>query len=183
MPNSPEEHDSEFVALLTGHQVALRLYVSSLLPGEPGAADVAQQANATIWGKRADFTLGTNFKAWAFSIARFEVLNFRKRQARDARLVFSAELEDLMAEELPGQVDDLDHRQAALRHCLEDLRAADRELILHRYFRRTTLARYAEEVGRSVGGLKVSLHRIRNSLLRCIEGRLPPAEREAEAPS
>lgn len=86
-----EKQDSEIVALLTQHQSAIRFYVSSLLPGEARAADVAQQANLTIWDKRSDFKPGTNFKAWAFSIARYEVLNFRKKEARDARLQFSDE--------------------------------------------------------------------------------------------
>ena len=49
--SSNNDQDSEFVALLTEHQAALRLYVVSLLPGESAAADVAQQANATIWKK------------------------------------------------------------------------------------------------------------------------------------
>ncbi|MEM6278217.1 MAG: sigma factor, partial [Verrucomicrobiota bacterium] len=93
----PENQEDEFVALLTSHQSAVRFYVASLLPGEARAADVAQQANITIWNKRADFEPGTNFKAWAFSIARYEVLNFRKKEARDARLQFSDELEEIIA--------------------------------------------------------------------------------------
>ena len=44
----PNENDSEFVALLTRHQQALRYYVASLMPGNPEAPDVAQQANSTI---------------------------------------------------------------------------------------------------------------------------------------
>ena len=173
MENPETDQDSEFVALLTEHQAALRLYVVSLLPGDTAAADVAQQANSTIWRKRADFELGTNFKAWIFSIARFEVLNFRKRQAKDARrLVFSEELEDMIAEELPAQADDLAERQLALRGCLEGLKSGERELILTRYFKATPLQEYANEIGRSVGGLKVTLHRLRNRLQTCIEQKL-----------
>ena len=166
------DQDAEFVALLTSHQQALRLYVCSLMPGDPEAADVAQQANTTIWNKRAEFKLGTNFKAWVFSIARFEVLNFRKRKARDSRLVFSEELEELIAEELPAQSDDLEERQIALRGCLENLKPAQRNLIRHRYFTRTPLKDYAADVGRSAGGLKVTLHRIRKNLADCIENKL-----------
>ena len=104
------DHDAQIVALLTDHQSAIRYYVASLLPGEPAAADVAQHANATLWKKRADFTPGTNFKAWAFSVARYEALNFRKSQARDARLglTFSDELEDIIADEITDHADDLD---------------------------------------------------------------------------
>ncbi|MDF1824838.1 MAG: sigma-70 family RNA polymerase sigma factor [Verrucomicrobiales bacterium] len=168
-PNDPE---AEFVALLTSHQSAVRFYIASLLPGEARAADVAQQANITIWNKRDDFELGTNFKAWAFSIARYEVLNFRKREARDARLQFSDELEEIIADEIVSHTGDLDARQAALRHCLSKLKASDRALIQHRYFEDTSLKDYAANVGRSVGGLKVTLHRLRSGLAQCVRGQI-----------
>ena len=163
--------DSEFVALLTEHQSALRLYVASLLPGDPSAPDVSQLANSTIWKKRSDFELGTNFKAWIFSIARFEVLNYRKIQARD-RLVFGDELLDIMAEEIPRLPDDMASRQNALKGCLDGLKSSERDLILHRYFEGTSLKDYAAQVNRSVGGLKVTLHRIRKKLQSCIEQKI-----------
>ena len=175
----PEENDSEFVTLLTSHQPALRYYVASLMPGSPEAPDVAQQANSTIWKKREEFELGTNFKAWIFSIARYEVLNFRKRKARDARLVFSDEMEDIIASELPQQADDFEERQGALNGCLQQLKPAQRDLILHRYFKRTPLKDYAEEVGRSAAGLKVTLHRLRATLAHCIESKLNRAKAES----
>ena len=173
MEASDSDPDSEIVALLTEHQSALRLYVASLLPGDSAASDVAQQANATIWKKRSDFELGTNFKAWVFSIARYEVLNYRKKQAKDARrFVFGEELEEIFAEELPALPNDLDERQSALRGCLDRLKQADRELILARYFKDTSLHDYAAEIGRSVGGLKVTLHRLRSKLAACIEHKM-----------
>jgi len=165
MPDS--DPDSEFVALLTEHQMAIRLYVQSLLPGNSSARDVAQQANTTIWKKRDTFQLGTNFKAWVFTICRYEVLNFRKKQARN-RLVFTEELEAMFAEELPEQNDHLEQMQTALRACLGKLRPVDRDLIQHRYFKAAPLQEFADENNRSVGGLKVTLHRIRNALHKCI---------------
>ncbi len=166
-----DQNDSEFVALLTEHQSALRYYVASLLPGDSAGADVAQQANTTIWKKRDDFELGTNFKAWIFSIARYEVLNHRKKDQRD-RLVFSEEMEDLIADELPQRAAELDLKQEALQGCLLKLKPADRELIQHRYFEGTPLAEYSTRINRSVGSLKVTLHRIRNRLLHCVESKL-----------
>ncbi len=164
-----QEREAHIVALLTGFQTALLLYVRSLLPGDPGAKDVAQQANATLWQKRDDFALGTNFKAWAFSVARYEVLNYRKRQARDARLVFSEELEETFAEELSARDDGAEQQHQALKRCLEKLRPQDRELLMHRYAKAGTLSEFAAQAGRSVGGLKVTLHRLRNALLECMQ--------------
>ena len=171
------EHESAFVAQLTDIQMPLRLYVQSLMPGDASVHDVMQQANATLWKKREDFTLGTNFKAWAFSVARYEVLNYRKKQARDSRLVFGEELEQIFADDLAERDDDTEQRHEALKSCLEKLRPQDRELLLHRYTATAgTLGDFAERVGRSVGGLKVTLHRLRNVLLGCIEKQLGAGE-------
>ncbi|MCB1226915.1 MAG: sigma-70 family RNA polymerase sigma factor [Verrucomicrobiales bacterium] len=172
------DRESQIVALLTDIQLPLRHYVQSLMPGDSHAHDVAQQTNATLWQKRDDFELGTHFKAWAFSIARFEVLNYRKQQARDARLglTFSDELESVMTRELAEEPDDFDERQAALEQCLNKLRPADKQLILHRYFQDGTLQAFAEQHGRSVGGLRVTLHRLRATLQTCIERALTPNE-------
>ena len=175
MNDSPQE--TEFVAQLTEIQLALRLYVQSLLPGDAAAHDVVQQANVTLWRKRDEFAPGTNFKAWAFSVARYEVLNHRKQQARDSRLVFDEKLEQVFANDLMDREDDTERRHEALRGCLEKLRQQDRELLMHRYTATAgTLDDFAQRMGRSVGGLKVTLHRLRNALLDCIEKQLATKE-------
>ena len=176
MEVSNSNHDKQFVALLTEVQLPLTLYVQSLLPGDRQAGDVAQQANAKIWEKRNEFELGTNFKAWAFSIARFEVLNYRKQQARQSRLQFSDELEQTLAEDLATQDDGLAARQDALRQCLSQLGESERRLLLHRYATSGTLADYAAELNRSVSGLKVALSRLRRKLLDCITRRIKQAD-------
>ena len=166
------EHDQEFVALLTAHQGPVLAYVRSLMPGFSGASDILQQTNITLWKKKDHFEIGTNFKAWIFAIARFKVLEFRKQNARDSRLVFSEEMEEIFAAELPETAGDLDLRQQHLRECLQELKPAHRDLIQHRYQHRTPLRDYAESVGRSAGGLRVTLHRLRDTLAACIESKL-----------
>lgn len=177
MNQDNDESERVLVAQMTEVQLALRWYVQSLLPGDLAAQDVAQQANATAWTKRAEFVPGTNFKAWIFAIARFEVLNYRKKQARDSRLVFGEELEQLLADDICEADDDTLRRHEALGNCLQKLREKDRELLLHRYTRSAgSLQDYAGSTGRSVGGLKVTLHRLRTALSECISKQLNQAE-------
>ncbi|MEM6474336.1 MAG: sigma-70 family RNA polymerase sigma factor [Planctomycetota bacterium] len=171
-PQTPEKFDAQIVAELTKCQASIELYVRGLLPGDPAFEEVVQQANARIWEKRATFELGTNFRAWAFAIARFEVLNYRKKQARDARLRFSVELTETIATEFSSMHDDLEDRQLALRNCLKVMAPESRELLMSRYGTKETLAEFASRIGRSAGGLKVALNRLRSSLGDCIERRL-----------
>jgi RNA polymerase sigma-70 factor (ECF subfamily) len=81
-------------------------------------------------------------------------------------------MEDLIVSELPGRPTEMDLKQEALTACLQKLKPADRELIQHRYFENTPLAEYSSQINRSVGSLKVTLHRIRNRLLQCVESKL-----------
>ncbi len=171
--------DGQIVALLTEVQSPLRFYVQSLMPGDPNVQDVVQHANATLWQKRAEFTLGTNFKAWAFSIARFEVLNYRKQQARDARFVFQEDLQELFDTEIAEYTDEGDRREKALKQCLGKLRDQDRALLMHRYSKGGKLEDFAQEAGRSIGGLKVTLHRLRSALLECVQKQLKNPETTA----
>ena len=70
----------EFMALYSGHQRRLYLYVMTLLPASVDAEDVLQETNLVLWRKFDQYLPGTNFFAWACQITRYEVLKYRERQ-------------------------------------------------------------------------------------------------------
>lgn len=171
--------EAQLVTLLTNLQLSLRTYVHSLLPGDAGAEDVVQRANATLWKKRDAFEIGTNFRAWAFSIARYEVLNHRKELARQNKVAWmlSEESMEAIAGQMQGDSeDDLLVRQKALRVCLNKLSPRNRQLIMQRYAGKGRLSDFAAAMGRRADSLKVSMFRIRNSLGLCIRQQLKQAE-------
>ncbi len=45
--------------------------------------DVLQNTNVVLWTKRNEFKHGTNFLAWAFNIARYQVKHQHGRNKRD----------------------------------------------------------------------------------------------------
>ena len=51
------------------------------------ANEVLQETNLVLWRKSDEFQSGSDFKAWSFRVAHFQVMAFRQRQIRD-RLVF-----------------------------------------------------------------------------------------------
>ena len=71
MASRPDPEET-FVQLVVTHQAALRAFVLSLLPGSDEVEDVIQETNAAIWRKRGEFEIGTNFKSWMFSVAKFQ---------------------------------------------------------------------------------------------------------------
>lgn len=168
-PQSAKDRQPEFISLITQHQASLRAYIISLMPGQPGAADVLQNTNLILWEKKKAYQPGSNFLAWAFTIARFEAKNYkRKLQRQQPILEIDEDLLYDLSEHCVLDPRETEERMLALENCLTKLRPAELELVQSRYMDDTTLVDYAERVGRQVGSLRVTLHRIRKGLRQCI---------------
>ncbi len=89
----------EFLLLLTSHQSTLYAAISAMLGGVHGAQVVLQETNVALLEKAGEFDAARLFVPWAVSFARFQVLAWRKRQARD-RLVLDDELFAAIADRL-----------------------------------------------------------------------------------
>ncbi len=175
-----DQDEQEFVKLLVSHQSLIRAYVISLLPGLPEAEDVIQNTNQVLWTKRDQFTLGTNFKAWALTTARFQAMALQQKLRNDRRQPLDEDVMELVAEKAAEMdVAELNRRLNDLNDCIGQLQVRDQELVLHRYWKQSGLAEYAHQTGRSVGALKVALHRIRQSLRLCLERKLQLREERA----
>ncbi|MGB6220458.1 sigma-70 family RNA polymerase sigma factor [Haloferula sp.] len=157
-----------YVKLMTEHQGNLRAFIVSLIPGSPDVADVLQETNAALWQKRERFQLGTDFIAWSFQIARYEVQRQRARAMRTERLAFSENLVSLLGTmEAPDE--SAEELMTALDGCIEKLTEPQRELVFTRYTPGQSIEQLATRTGRSAGGLRISLLRIREMLKLCIE--------------
>ena len=162
----------EFIRLLTGSQSRLYGYILSLVADVDHANDVLQQTNSILWQKKAEFQLGSNFIAWSFRIAYFQVLAHRKKCQRD-KLAFG---DDLLSEvaEVAGELDETyEARQRQLRICLERLNSRQRDVIRRRYYAGSNLDVMASDMGMRVNAVKQLLFRARNALSKCIEAALP----------
>jgi len=160
---------SEFVTLLTEHQADLWAYIISQMPGSPDVGDILQKTNLVLWTKQKQFETGTNFRAWAFTIARFEILAHHKKNKRGSWLVFNDELLETIAEGAPKAIPESNLRLKLLESCMQKLQPTHRQLLNHRYQSKSSLDSYAQQCGRSVSSLSVTLYRIRTSLKNCIQ--------------
>ena len=110
-------------------------------------------------------------------IAKFEVLSYLKAASR-SRVCFSTKTIELLADESDEVDGASESRHDALRHCLEGLRSTDRDLVPRCYEGHGTIQQVALEIGHSADGVYHSLHRIRQSLLRCIDMRVTGVVRD-----
>lgn len=168
MPKVPDIEET-FVQLVVSHQAALHAFVLALLPGHPDVDDVVQEVNASLWKKRGEFAVGTNFKAWVFSIAKFKVMALWRDQQRRKVWAVPEETLNLLVDEADDACHEAeDPRHLALQQCIQSLPPQDRGLILRRYFQDHSLKQMAMEVGRKAENLKGSMHRIRLELRSCV---------------
>ena len=167
---SADRHEL-FVQLLNQAHQRLLAYLISLLGNRQDAEDVFQRVSMILWRRFDTFEQGTNFMAWASTVAFYEVRNFQRVAAR-SRLWFDDELlEKLAAERLPD-LEEGDSRREALGQCLEKLDDSGRHLVEEAYFEQGSIAKLAAQLGRAPQTLYNKLNVIRRMLAQCIERRL-----------
>ncbi|MCO6043273.1 sigma-70 family RNA polymerase sigma factor [Aeoliella sp. ICT_H6.2] len=164
---------AELVSQLTASQNRLQGYIFTLTADREATQDILQSTNLVIWDKADEFVSGTNFVAWAFQIARYQVLAYRKKQMR-CKLVFSDELVAELAEVMATDNSDewFQARQAALTKCLEGISARNRDLFLLRYRNGLKMRDIANQIGKTASAVEKMVARLRGALLRCVEARL-----------
>ena len=174
MSNESAKNSEElFVQLFARNERHLRSFVRSMGLDWTAVDDVIQTVSLVMWRKWDQFDPESDFMRWGRVIARFEVLKFRRKMARD-RHVFSGELIELLAEAAEewsdGNSGDAYH--AALGECLETLPEKSRNVISAAYQGDRTIRELASDVGKSATALYKTLNRIREKLQVCIEKRI-----------
>ncbi|MEO2017855.1 MAG: sigma-70 family RNA polymerase sigma factor [Fuerstiella sp.] len=175
--DTPESPDEQFVQMLAGHERQLRAFIRSMGLDWSAVDDVVQTVSLVMWRKWDEFDPDTDFMPRARVIARFEVLKFRRRMARD-RHVFRDDVMELLAhaaEELDSQASAEDCR-AALQHCLNSLPRRSGQLIRAAYEGDRTIREIAEDVGQSATAFYKTLDRIREKLRMCIKHRVESSQ-------
>lgn len=162
-----------FVRLLTQHERGVYAYILKLVLDWNEANEILQETNVRLWEEFERFEPGTNFGAWARTIAHYQVLAWRKRRQR-SRLVFDNETVECLAIDGDG-VDESaidESRRLALAKCVEQLSSRHRDLLAKCYAAKATIRGVAEELCRSTEAVYKALQRIRVALHRCVEERI-----------
>jgi RNA polymerase sigma-70 factor (ECF subfamily) len=167
MDQEPLGNSEAFVQLMTAHQGRLYAYVLSLLGDPDQANDVLQETNLVLWRTAGEFQMGSNFRAWAFRIAHFQVMAHRQRQLRD-RLVFDDEMLAVLDPAARAVDETYEERQERLTACLEKLPEAQRDLLRQRYADGLSLQTIADRVRRTANAVAQTLFRVRRTLIECV---------------
>jgi RNA polymerase sigma-70 factor (ECF subfamily) len=165
-PAETERHRL-FLRSFTAHEPAIRAHVRRLVPARADADDVMQEVSVVLWEKFDTFREGADFRAWAFGVARYEVLAWLRDRGRD-RLVLDEEVIAKIALETTADEPHLDRQREALEHCMKKVPDDQRDLLMKAYQPDSRIQDVAQASGRTVAGFYQWLHRIRKTLLECI---------------
>ena len=164
-----ERLPDDFVRQLTEIQDRLYAYILTMVPDRTDAREVLQEANVVMCRKFDALQPGQEFAAWACSVAFYEVRSYRRKQSRD-RHIFGDELLDLVAEDSQQHNTESDAAEMMV-YCLDKLEPAQRDMVRTRYNPGGSVKDIAEQTGRTPSSVGVTLFRIRQKLLECIQRR------------
>ena len=164
-----------FKVVVRRYERPLRAWLAVQAPPGIDVEEIAQQAFVAAYSRVSDYMAGTNFGAWLFTIARYQLKTETTRLRRIADYHARYELNLLEREQERREDEPPEHQVMRLDHlhtCLESLGEHVRRFVTWRYDECIPLEVMAERSGRSVAAVKKQLWNLRRKLRDCIEGRM-----------
>jgi RNA polymerase sigma-70 factor (ECF subfamily) len=171
--NSDDERDRGQRFMQEYSRIQRRLYgfVVSLVPDFSMADDIVQDTVSVMWLKFDEFEPGTDFCAWAFKIARYRVLYYRRCKL-DMKNRFSDQTLEHLSEAAESASPQMDCQREMLKKCLRKLTSNEREILHLRYEEGASVKKVAAFTNLNVNTLYKMLSRIHLSLLNCIQTKM-----------
>jgi RNA polymerase sigma-70 factor, ECF subfamily len=165
---------AKIAQLVVKHRHGLLAYLYGVLPDAHVAEDLFQEVCVVAVQKAAEFQDGTNFVAWARTIARNKLReHLRRRSGMTVDDAFFDGLESAFDAVRGGM--DPDARKEALRRCLGEIQDRARQMLVWRYEEGLSAASIAGRTGQSRAGVNSLLQRVREILRECVERRTAEA--------
>ena len=167
----------DFLKLFVRHQQEIYAYILTLVPHVHDADDLFQEGMTVMWRKFDQFQPGTNFAAWGVQIMRYQILDYRRNQARSKQVLMENSLFETLMNHLPTIQDEMAARIEALRKCQSLLDGRAKRIIKMRYEHNTPVQEIASYLKVSRRHVYHILGRINAVLLRCMRRTLAEGSR------
>ena len=173
MPTATASHEQTALvqSLFVQHLPALRGFVLSLVSDFSLVDDIVQETFLVITAKAATFQRGTNFRAWAWTIARYKVLQTLEKNAPVPDR-FAPEVIEALAAQSTAETWYSDEQLQYLAKCMESLAPKAREAVELRYQQAHRPPEIASRLGWTVESVHVALSRARVFLRDCVTQRM-----------
>ena len=169
---------SAFEEVVRQFERPLRVWLATQAPPAIDIDDVAQRTLIVAFSQLGKYQLGTNFAAWLFTIARYQLKSelTRIRRIADYHTRFAPELLQRELERRSNSTPELQElRLTQLQRCVKPLSEQENRFVVWRYNESMPLDQIASQSGRSVAAVKKQLWKIRRRLQDCVERRMASA--------
>jgi len=166
---------SEFFGLYPSIHGRLYSYILVMVHNRTVADDLLQETATILWEKFDQFQEGTNFSAWAFSIARNKIFEYLRENQKTKKL-FSTDFYERLSHLAEESSNECSARIDALEECLKKLKNSDQKLIKLRYKDNVSIKDISLKTGKSISTLYQHISIILGLLRICISRSLTSQE-------
>ena len=164
-----DQQMQEFIQLLVAGQSRIYAYIMTMVANRNDADDIMQETTAMMWQKFDTFEAGTDIVAWGVAIARYRILEFRRKKRNESRIQFTDRTFTELEKESQTRLSDLDDYMGTLRKCVQKLPSRDKALVNLKYEQSLAVKDISMRVGKTIQNVYYHLSRIHTILLSCVQ--------------
>lgn len=166
MPHDEADKSTRFFRLYTGVQPRLYSFLLMMIHNSSDAEELMQETASIMWEQFDRYQEGTNFAAWAITIARIKA--FTHLRANKKALLFQKDVYQRISVQAEITSSDASERVNALKSCLDKLDKSNSSLLSMRYKRNLSIAEMSKITGKSINVIYKTLSRVLGNLRECI---------------
>ncbi len=164
-----DQQMQEFIQLLVAGQSRIYAYIMTMVANRNDADDIMQETTSMMWQRFGTFETGTDIVAWGIAIARYRILEFRRKKKKDSKVQFSDRTFKELEKESQTRLRDIDEYVSALRTCVQKLTSRDKALVNLKYEQSLAVKDISMRIGKTVQNVYYHLSRIHTLLLSCVQ--------------
>ena len=158
MPTDAQtDRTTEITLLWTAAQPAVLAFIRSVTPQLSDAEDILQETARQIVARFGEYDPARPFGPWAMGVARYKVLEWRRRQNR-RDLPFEDEAIEAIHAAYAERAEDWTEIGHAIDHCIKKAPPAMGKLLLLRYLENLKPAEIARRLGSTANSVSVTTH-------------------------
>lgn len=167
--NLPSKSDQDrFSAFFMSVFSDLNAAIYSMLPDRGAVEEVLQNTSVVLWEKYWEVEDELEFRKIAFTVARFQVLSYRRDRMRN-RMLFDEGIVSLLVDPATISKAYLTKEQEILEKCLLSLTAEERELIFASYQPGVKITEMAAREGKTPMSLYKKIQKIKARLFKIMQ--------------
>jgi RNA polymerase sigma-70 factor (ECF subfamily) len=165
--NDDKRDNKTFLDLLIPNQRRIQAFIYALVPNITDAEDIYQESVSEMWNKFDSFEIGTDFVAWAITVAKYKVLTFRSKSGR-LKTKFNNNVHEIVESAATKKVKSLQDHLDVLNDCLKKLSEKQQVLLKMRYQADMTFQKIAARTGKTAPAIHRIMSLIHSNLALCV---------------